>query len=72
MLPAPPQVRSLQGTVTQTLQFPDAEGRPVGLDLCAHFLLTYTLLGHVKLWDLSQRCVRGGSVLSVPVTTSGF
>lgn len=50
------QVRSLQGTVKQTLTFPESEGQPIGIDVCGNFLVTATINGIVKLWDLSRRC----------------
>ncbi|KAK3865459.1 hypothetical protein Pcinc_025661 [Petrolisthes cinctipes] len=49
------QVRSLQGTVKQTLNFPESEGQPIALDVCGNFLVTATLQGVVRLWDLSRR-----------------
>lgn len=49
------QVRSLQGTVKQTLSFPENEGQPIALDVCGNFLVTATLQGVVRLWDLSRR-----------------
>lgn len=49
------QVRSLQGTVKQTLNFTESEGEPIGLDVCGNFLVTASLQGIVKLWDLSRR-----------------
>lgn len=49
------QVRSLQGTVKQTLNFSESEGQPIGLDVCGNFLVASTINGIVKLWDLSRR-----------------
>lgn len=49
------QVRSLQGTVKQTLNFTESEGQPIGLDVCGNFLVTSTINGIIKLWDLSRR-----------------
>ncbi|XP_050709384.1 intraflagellar transport protein 140 homolog [Eriocheir sinensis] len=49
------QVRSLQGTVKQTLNFSESEGQPIGLDVCGNFLVASTINGTVKLWDLSRR-----------------
>ena len=44
-----------QGTVKQILQFPEAEGDPILLDVCGNFLVAGTSLGYVKVWDLSRR-----------------
>ncbi|KAF2347789.1 Quinoprotein amine dehydrogenase beta chain-like [Trinorchestia longiramus] len=55
------QVRSTQGSVLQTLAFPDSEGHPVGVDVCGNYLLSYTILGHVKIWDVSGREVKAHS-----------
>ena len=49
------QVRSLQGTVKQTLSFTESDGEPIGLDVCGNFLVTATITGMIKLWDLSRR-----------------
>lgn len=48
-------VRTFQGTVKQILQFPEAEGDPILLDVCGNFLVAGTSLGYVKVWDLSRR-----------------
>lgn len=49
------QVRSIQGTIKQTLSFADNEGEPIGLDVCGNFLVVATIQGIIKLWDLSRR-----------------
>ncbi|XP_068236628.1 intraflagellar transport protein 140 homolog isoform X1 [Palaemon carinicauda] len=49
------QVRSLQGTVKQTLTFSEGDGQPIGLDVCGNFLVTATITGMIRLWDLSRR-----------------
>ncbi|XP_076028823.1 intraflagellar transport protein rempA [Oratosquilla oratoria] len=49
------QVRSLQGTVKQTLEFNENEGEPIGMDVCGNYLIVATLIGAVKVWDLSRR-----------------
>jgi len=45
----------MQGTVKQILNFSEAEGDPVLLDVCGNFLAAGTSLGYVKVWDLSRR-----------------
>jgi hypothetical protein len=37
------------------LTFAAEEGEPIGIELCGHFLTVATLLGWVKVWDLSRR-----------------
>ncbi|XP_047485121.1 intraflagellar transport protein 140 homolog [Penaeus chinensis] len=49
------QVRSMQGTIKQTLSFSESEGEPIGLDVCGNFLVVATIQGIIKLWDLSRR-----------------
>lgn len=49
------QVRTTQGTVKQSLTCLADEGEPIGIELCNHFLTVTTLLGYVKIWDLSRR-----------------
>lgn len=48
-------VTCLQGTVKQILQFSEAEGDPILLDVCGNFLVAGTSVGYIKLWDLSRR-----------------
>lgn len=45
----------LQGTVKQILQFSEAEGDPILLDVCGNFLVAGTSVGYIKMWDLSRR-----------------
>jgi intraflagellar transport protein 140 len=49
------QIRTTQGTIKQSLTFAADEGEPIGIELCGHFLTVATLLGWVKVWDLSRR-----------------
>lgn len=49
------QVRTTQGTVKQSLTCLSDEGEPIGVELCNHFLTVTTLLGYIKVWDLSRR-----------------
>ncbi|CAM9937918.1 intraflagellar transport protein 140 homolog isoform X2 [Lampetra fluviatilis] len=49
------QVRTLQGTVKQLLQFSEVEGNPVFLDICGSFLAVGTDTAHIKVYDLSRR-----------------
>ena len=37
------------------MTFAAEEGEPIGIELCGHFLTVATLLGWVKVWDLSRR-----------------
>ena len=45
----------LQGAVKQILQFSEAEGDPIFLDVCGNFLVAGTSVGYIKMWDLSRR-----------------
>ncbi|XP_077305302.1 intraflagellar transport protein 140 homolog [Lithobates pipiens] len=49
------QIRTLQGTVKQLLQFSVSEGSPCLLDICGSFLVVATNSAHFKLFDLSRR-----------------
>ncbi|XP_065332097.1 intraflagellar transport protein 140 homolog [Cloeon dipterum] len=49
------QVRTNQGTIKQNLTFASDEGEPIGIEICGSFLTVATLLGWVKVWDLSRR-----------------
>ncbi|XP_054283383.1 intraflagellar transport protein 140 homolog [Macrosteles quadrilineatus] len=46
------QVRTLQGTVKQTL---DTEGQPITVSLTNHYLAVATISGYIHLWDVSRR-----------------
>ncbi|KAF4520565.1 hypothetical protein B566_EDAN011118 [Ephemera danica] len=48
-------VRTIQGTIKQTFACLGEEGEPIGLELCSHFLTVTTLLGYIKIMDLSRR-----------------
>lgn len=62
------QVRSLQGTVKQTLNFTESEGQPIGLDACGNFLVVSTINGVIKLWDLSRRYGSCGTAANTKLT----
>ncbi|OWF41021.1 intraflagellar transport protein 140 homolog [Mizuhopecten yessoensis] len=49
------QVRTHQGTVKQVINFSDAEGQPVSLDVCGTSLVIATDNGVVRVYDLSRR-----------------
>ncbi|KAK2157995.1 hypothetical protein LSH36_179g04000 [Paralvinella palmiformis] len=53
--PGKVQVRTFQGTVKQLLNLMEAEGDPVCMEVCSHFLIIGTTGGIVKLYDLSRR-----------------
>ncbi|KAG8223373.1 hypothetical protein J437_LFUL001251 [Ladona fulva] len=46
---------TFQGTVTGTLNMLDEEGEPAGINLTPPYLVVFTLLGVVKIWDVSRR-----------------
>ncbi|CAL4114854.1 unnamed protein product, partial [Meganyctiphanes norvegica] len=48
-------VRSLQGTLKQTLAFTEDQGEPIGLHISGNFMVTSTINGVIRLWDLSRR-----------------
>ena len=48
-------ITCFQGTVKQILQFSEAEGDPILLDICGNFLGAGTSVGYIKMWDLSRR-----------------
>lgn len=48
-------ITCLQGTVKQILQFSEAEGDPILLDVCGNFLVAGSSVGYIKMWDLSRR-----------------
>lgn len=47
----------LQGTVKQLLTFSKAEGNPVLLSVCQSYLVVGTDAAHIRVFDLSRRCV---------------
>ena len=52
------EVCSVQGVVQSVLTFAEAEGHPVALHVCGHYLACATSTSVLKLWDVS-RC-KGG------------
>ncbi|XP_053550522.1 intraflagellar transport protein 140 homolog [Bombina bombina] len=48
------QVRTLQGTVKQSLLFSEAEGNPCVLHICGSFLTVTTDTAHFKIFNLSR------------------
>ncbi|XP_035743577.1 intraflagellar transport protein 140 homolog [Vespa mandarinia] len=49
------QLRSTEGTVTQTLPTMPEEGEPITMDLTGRYLTVASLNGILKIWDLSKR-----------------
>ncbi|XP_076655730.1 intraflagellar transport protein rempA [Halictus rubicundus] len=49
------QLRSMEGTVIQTLPTLPEEGEPITMDLTGHYLTVASLNGILKIWDLSKR-----------------
>ncbi|KAK7788798.1 hypothetical protein R5R35_010909 [Gryllus longicercus] len=49
------EVFSFSGAVKQTLALAEAEGKPLGLQLCGSFLCVATTCGSLRVWDLSRR-----------------
>ncbi|XP_017888145.1 intraflagellar transport protein 140 homolog [Ceratina calcarata] len=49
------QLRSMEGTVVQTLPTLPEEGEPIIMDLTGQYLTVGSLNGILKIWDLSKR-----------------
>ncbi|XP_034180473.1 intraflagellar transport protein 140 homolog isoform X3 [Osmia lignaria lignaria] len=49
------QLRSMEGTVLQTLPTLPEEGEPITMDLTGQYLTVASLNGILKIWDLSKR-----------------
>ncbi|XP_014614871.1 PREDICTED: intraflagellar transport protein 140 homolog [Polistes canadensis] len=49
------QLRSTEGTITQTLPTMPEEGEPITMDLTGRYLTVASLNGILKIWDLSKR-----------------
>ncbi|KAG7210438.1 hypothetical protein KM043_011970 [Ampulex compressa] len=49
------QLRSMEGTVTQTLPTMPEEGEPITMELTGQYLTVASLNGILKIWDLSKR-----------------
>ncbi|XP_049802425.1 intraflagellar transport protein 140 homolog [Schistocerca nitens] len=48
-------IRTLHGTIKQTLSLGASEGQPIVMSLCGSFLTVASSLGIVRLWNLSHR-----------------
>ncbi|KAK6625633.1 hypothetical protein RUM43_005932 [Polyplax serrata] len=48
-------LRTVQGTVKQTLFLMATEGNPIVLGLCSNFITVVTTNGFLKVWDISRR-----------------
>ncbi|XP_015439170.1 PREDICTED: intraflagellar transport protein 140 homolog [Dufourea novaeangliae] len=55
LTPAVIQLRSMEGTITQTLPTLPEEGEPITMDLTGQYLTVASLNGILKIWDLSKR-----------------
>ncbi|XP_067952050.1 intraflagellar transport protein 140 homolog [Watersipora subatra] len=56
------QVRTMQGTVKQFLNFTESEGVPITLDVCANYLVIGSSLGVIKVYDLSRRDAKAHNI----------
>lgn len=48
------KIVSLSGVVLHSLFFTDMEGKPIGMDLTAHYLSVFSMNGYIKIWDISR------------------
>ncbi|GJQ73670.1 putative intraflagellar transport protein 140 [Trypoxylus dichotomus] len=55
LFPSGITMHSLNGALVTTIPVLQAEGEPIGMDLCGNYLTVFTIDGFLKLYDLSDR-----------------
>ncbi|XP_015590632.1 intraflagellar transport protein 140 homolog [Cephus cinctus] len=55
LTPVAIQLRSMEGTINQTLPTTPEEGEPIAMELTGQYLTVASLNGILKIWDLSKR-----------------
>lgn len=48
------KIVSMSGVILHALFFTDMEGKPIGMDLTAHYLTVFSMNGYIKVWDISR------------------
>ncbi|KRT80306.1 hypothetical protein AMK59_8792 [Oryctes borbonicus] len=55
LFPSGITMHSLNGAIITTIPVLQAEGEPIGMDVCGSYLTVFTIDGFLKLYDLSDR-----------------
>lgn len=55
LFPAGVTIHSLNGNMIASIPMLQAEGEPIGMDLCGTYLTIFTIDGFLKVYDLSDR-----------------